>query len=723
MQNLQLFIFLTLLGTLNLYAQLDIDIQEVVDLENVATQSEEFGIWTALFGLGAVAIIAVFLSSEQLSNFKRYMRKKQKKQEEIEQVQSQILSNMSENIQNIVQETTQSAKKLAQQDTKDNNEIKKVIDSETQLLAISTNLIEFLRIKSKKNEIENEKLKLSNLLNDIAGTLQANAENSEIELIYDVKPNVPEIIIGDTLNLSKIIVNLLLYCIENNSKELMLKISRNNLFEKHENLYFTIISDLKIDVEHSENIFNSNYNEETKSYDSLGLFIASELTKLMSGELIARNNKQGCVEFLFNIPFIKQKQPPKKESTIVNKKTLIIDSCAKSANTIKELLTELKHKAKVISRETYLLKGGNFKEYDIVLLDENLLIRKTIEALEETDTRVILLSNIFKKQKEFKSTKIKTAQLNKPLTKAQLQRSIEKLYLQQKQQIDKQARATKSTNTKLLIHRSAFKDTKDISLSSFANFGKIHILLAEDNLINQKVLIGVLSKSPAVVTVANNGQEALDILFSNNVKFDLILMDINMPIMDGYITTSKIRTNKQYDMLPIIALTALTSIAEVDKMFKSGMNGYLAKPLSKERLYTAMDIFVNHQKRDAIVHENKDEQIQHLDGLNIKKGMQLSNTTDIFYKEILAEFKDAYKDSDKIFEKLVYDYRYEQLRILCVDVKGLSGTIGAEDMYALTTEILQRLLYKKYDLIPTFTSKYKETLQKLINSIDKYLYS
>jgi len=721
MQNLQLFIFLTLLGTLNLYAQLDIDIQEVVDLENVATQSDEFGIWTALFGLGAVAIIAVFLSSEQLSNFKRYILKKQKKQEEIEQVQSQILSNMSENIQNIVQETTHNAKKLAQQDTKDDNEIKKVIDSETQLLAISTNLIEFLRIKSKKNEIENEKLKLSNLLNDIAGTLQASAKNLEIELIYDVKPNVPEIIIGDTLNLSKIIVNLLLYCIENNSKELILQISRNSLFEKHENLYFTIISDLKTDVEHSENIFNSNYNEETKNYDSLGLFIASELTKLMSGELIARNNKQGYVEFLFNIPFIKQKQPPKKESTIVNKKTLIVDSCAKSANTIKELLTELKHKAKVISRENYLLKGGNFKEYDIVLLDENLLIRKTIDALEETDARVILLSNIFKKQKEFKNTKIKTAQLNKPLTKSQLQKSIEKLYLQQ--QTTNQARATKNINTKLLIHRSAFKDTKDITLGSFANFGKTHILLAEDNLINQKVLIGVLSKSPAVITVANNGQEALDILFSNNVKFDLILMDINMPIMDGYIATSKIRTNKQYDLLPIIALTALTSIAEVDKMFKSGMNGYLAKPLSKERLYTAMDIFVNHQKRDAIVHENKDEQIQYLDGLNIKKGMQLSNTTDIFYKEILAEFKDAYKDSDTIFEKLVYDYRYEQLRILCVDVKGLSGTIGAEDMYALTTEILQRLLYKKYDLIPTFTSKYKETLQKLISSIDKYLYS
>jgi CheY-like chemotaxis protein len=717
-------IFIVLLSSLSLYAQFDLDsIQEFINLDNIATQSEDFTIWSALFGLGAVAIIAVFLFSEQLKNFKLYVKNKQKKEKTIQDAQNQILSEMSENIQHIIQETAQSAEKLAtKKDEIDDNTIDKVINSKDQLLVISTNLIEFLRIKSNKNEIENEKLKLSNLLNDITGILQTSTNKSNFELIYDVKANVPEIIIGDTLNLSKIIVNLLLYCIDNNSREIVLQISRNSLFDKQENLYFTIISDIKKDVENSENIFNSNYDEKTQSYESLGLFIASELSQLMNGELIARNNKHGYVEFLFNIPFIKQKQLPKKESALGSKKIVIIDSSAKSADTLKEILTELKHKAKIISKENYLLKGVEFNEYDIVLIDENLLIKKTVNALEKTDTKVILLNNIFKGQKEFNNNKITTTQLSKPLTKIDLNKTIESLYIQKQQTTDINI-DTKDTFNKLLIHRKIFQETKNITLASFANFGEINILLVEDNLTNQKVLIGVLSKSKAIITVANNGQEALDILFSNNIKFDLVLMDINMPIMDGYIATNKIRTNKQYDMLPIIALTALTSLAEIDKMFHSGMNGYLAKPLNKERLYTAMDIFINHKKDNSIINEEIEEEIQKLDGLDIKKGMQLSNANDIFYKEILSEFKDAYKDSDKIFEKLVNDFRYEQLRILCVDIRGLSGSIGADEVHSITTEVLQRLMYKKYDMIPDFTKKYTDALKQLIDSIDKYLYS
>jgi len=717
-------IFLLFLGFLGLHAGIvDTDeIKEVIDLDNVATQSEDFSIWTALFGLGAVAIIAVFLFSEQLKNFKEYIQNKEKKEKNIQQAQNKILSDMSENIQNIIEETAHSAEELAEKKDINDNTIEKVIHSKDKLLDVSTNLIEFLRIKSKKVEIENEKLKLSNLLNDITGTLKASTNNSDFELIYDVKSNVPDIIIGDTLNLSKIVVNLLLYCIDNNSKEIVFQISRNSFFDKQENLYFTIISDLKIDVENQENIFNSNYNEKTKSYESLGLFIASELSQLMNGELIARNNKHGYVEFLFNIPFIKQKQPQKEESTLQSKKILMVDSSQKVAQTIKTMLGDLKHKPKILSKEDYLLNEINFKDYDILIVDERILTKHAISKLEKADTKLILLSNIFKEQKEFKNRKIQTAQLTKPLTKIDLNKTIEELYLQ------KQQSATKLTQqedtNKLLVHRGTFSDTRGISLSSFANFGDIKVLLVEDNLINQKVLVSVLSKSPAVVTVANNGQEALDILFSNTIKFDLVLMDINMPVMDGYNATSKIRTNKNYNNLPIIALTALTSIAEIDKMFESGMNGYLAKPLNKEKLYTAMDIFLNHKEENLVAQqEQPKEQIQQLNGLDVQKGMQLSNTNDIFYKEILAEFKDAYKESDKIFEKLVNDFRYEQLRILCVDVKGLSGSIGAKDMHDLSTEILQRILYKKYDLMPTFIDKYRVTLQTLINSIDKYLYS
>jgi len=224
------------------------------------------------------------------------------------------------------------------------------------------------------------------------------------------------------------------------------------------------------------------------------------------------------------------------------------------------------------------------------------------------------------------------------------------------------------------------------------------------------------------ITVANDGQEALDILNSDKT-FNIVFMDINMPIMDGYTASIKIREDSRFNQLPIIALTALTSLSEIDKMFSCGMNGYLSKPLKKEKLYTAFSLFIKNKSEDRRDDLRNEKTIVALDGLNVPLGISQSSTNEIFYKEILIEFKDAYSQSDEIFKKLVADFRYEQLRMLCVDVKGLSGAIGAEEMHDLTTEILQRLLYKKYEIIPTFVEKYIKELHRINNSIDEYLNS
>jgi len=273
---------------------------------------------------------------------------------------------------------------------------------------------------------------------------------------------------------------------------------------------------------------------------------------------------------------------------------------------------------------------------------------------------------------------------------------------------------------KLAVHRRTFEDTPNVNLNKFAEFRGTNVLLVEDNLINQKVLIGVLSKSGMNITTADNGKEALSILNSDK-KFDIVFMDINMPIMDGYTTAKKMRSDNRFNQLPIIALSALTSPSEVNKMFSCHMNGYLAKPLKKEKLFTAFTLFIAKKLEDRRVNIREEKNIPSLDGLNIKLGISQSSSNEIFYKEILSEFKDAYSDSSKVFEKLVNDSRYEQLRMLCIDVKGLTGSIGAEDMHQLTMEILQKLLFKKYELIPTFIQRYSEELNRINKSIDEYI--
>jgi len=701
-------------------------ISEAMQPENIATQSEDFTLWSALFGLGVVALIALFLSSEQLNNFKKSIQKKEKVEKKIDQLQSQILSDMGENIQDMVKKTSDTAKEIARGG--DRQHIQEVIKSENQILSLTTNLIEFLRIKSKKIKIVNEEFILSNLLNDVSGLLKNSVLHSRCNIVYDIHSNIAERLYGDTLNLSKIITNLILYFIEHNASKVVLELSRDSIFSKDENLYFTLKSDYKYRVEDETSIFTANYNEKTQKYESLGIFIAKELSNLMNGELIARNDKNGNVEFFFNIPYKSIKT--KEKNSIKEKKILIVDELHEAAVATKEILTALNHKAKICKKEEFILNPPEFNEYDLIIISQHLLSETNLKTLEQKKAKIVVSKTLFEKDtKEFLRKKEFPIMI-KPATRSDMKQLLEKIYLSKEaqEQAEQQKSPTQIQESKEQkappVYKGNFNDKISITLESFVAFRSSRVLLVEDNIINQKVFTGILGKSAIDIKVANHGQEALDMLNREEKNFDIIFMDINMPVMDGYNCALEIRKIPIYDSVPIIALSALTSPSEVEKMFDSKMNAYLAKPLKKETLYSAFEMFLTKEKdRRAKPRKTKEFQPQEIkiEGLNVAKGLKQTGGDPIFYKEVLVEFRDAYKLSDKTFQILVEDFRYEQLRLLCVDVRGLAGSIGADALHDLTTDILQRLLYKKHELIPTFVKSYKEELHKVLEGIDTYL--
>ncbi|MFC2073601.1 response regulator, partial [Campylobacterota bacterium] len=214
----------------------------------------------------------------------------------------------------------------------------------------------------------------------------------------------------------------------------------------------------------------------------------------------------------------------------------------------------------------------------------------------------------------------------------------------------------------------------------------------------------------------------VDLVKESKVNFDLVLMDINMPIMDGYTATQMIRLDRKFDDLPIVAFTALVLDSEIQKMFNSGINAFLAKPLNIGKLYTALSIYLSAATTvKAQVKELESKETMTYAGINIEEGIKHANNSEALYLEVLKEFTTAYGRSDEIFAKLIQEHRYEQVKMLCIDMRGLTGTIGAYDMHAIVAEILQQLLYKKYELLTNFTEKYRFELQTLNRSIDKYV--
>ena len=691
-----------------LYAQMSVSVEKV----------ETIGIWVALFALGIVGVLILYFSSKQIKNVEKIHQEMLRKQEEIERKQSLFLANMSENIHDIVQENY--AKINASNGTSDGHK--------KALLDATEGLIEFLHLKSKKVVIQHEKFNINNVLNEISGTLCSQFRGIETEIIVDVDNNTPRYLIGDALHLEKVLKNLFEYTLSLvRAGEVRLEVGTYATFEEKIELQFKLSdTGMGLTSKEREELFMPSYDEETKSYQRLGLYVAKELTALMGGELEVTSLTGKGTTFVLTLPFsledVNEKRNyrlPKK--TLTAKKVFICDSNYNAALALKKKFAYFKHDVKVVSQSSFLKRIYDLSEYDIVVLDRRLFNERTQTYLsqlkEQKRVKVIALNALWKDDESDVQIEVVDKVLSKPMNQERVFELIVGLF-----QVHEESEMVPDmlTQKSLEVHRGEIAVTPHITTESFKVFAGSRLLLVEDDLINQKVLLNVLKESGIDVTVANNGQEAVDTIRDTQEGFDLVLMDINMPVMDGFFATQTVRLETRFDNLPIVAFTALALESEKEKIFRSGMNACMSKPLHIGQLYTLFGMYL-----PSVVSDTKQEaedEVKPSSGiLDIEKGLGYANGNEAFYMEILNAFLDAYGDSAEVFAKLIAEHRYEQLRLLCVDVKGLTGSIGAKEMYALVQEIHQKLLYHQDESLAMYAELYEETLERLKIEILHYL--
>lgn len=677
-------------------------------------------ILTIIIAIAGIAI-SIYLFTK-VKKIKQDYEKIQQTSKENEDKQTQMVASMSEQIFSMVKQAVGNTSTIASKINKDDmsEEISTVIENEYKLLDMANDLIEFLRLKSKRVTISVNNYKLDNLLNDLTGFLSKNLDSKNLELTYAVDKNIPQELIGDTLKISKILYNIMDYTVEQGATKLVLNISKTRGFERDYELTFFIKTNLRRDIERDTTLFNANYNEADDSYDSLGLFVAKELASLMDGELIARNDIKGDIEFLFSMAFNHPEVATKEDidTRLLRRNIAIVDTNRDYSNSLKSMFETYEHNVMVIKPNEFLTSIRESKGFDIIAMDERLFSAETLKQLEKTSTykqaKIVALSNYLRKSDPIYYTKDADFKLYKPTTRESLFMLLEKIYLPQ----DAQTNISNKNTSKLKTHIESFEKTPNVTSETFALFKGSKILIVEDDAINQKVVAGVLKHSLMHIDIANNGEECLEYLKRDN-NYDLILMDINMPKMDGYTATKIIRQDSDYDSIAIISLTALTSPDEIDKMFEVGMNAHLAKPLHKAQLFTALDMFL--EQTDEMEEKNLKPKVLTFEGLDREKGIAKANGNEDFYKEILREFYETYKNSSQIFEKLINDYRYEQVRMLCLDIKGLSGSIGANELHDLMVDIHQKLIFKKFDLLHEYIKPFQDTLDILNNTLKNYI--
>lgn len=260
-----------------------------------------------------------------------------------------------------------------------------------------------------------------------------------------------------------------------------------------------------------------------------------------------------------------------------------------------------------------------------------------------------------------------------------------------------------------------------------------HVLLVEDNEINQDVMIEILHTAELVVTVANNGMEAIDFVKKND--FDIILMDIRMSVMGGFEATSEIRKFKSFDELPIIAVTAGTILSEREIKMRHHFNGHLNKPVNITQLFqviaqnirkgqkTELNKESNIEFKEALVKDLEivgyDDTIPYLDGIDVDTMLTRLGGNKTLVRNLLIKFSNNQKETVKDILGTLESEDYETAERLAHSIKGLAGIIAANDLFIIAADIEKQIRAGNSPVAKELTVRLDMEIKRVLVSIEK----
>ena len=272
------------------------------------------------------------------------------------------------------------------------------------------------------------------------------------------------------------------------------------------------------------------------------------------------------------------------------------------------------------------------------------------------------------------------------------------------------------TNTINLRQKAQVPSHGKIVKDNFKDFKGAKLLVVEDNLINQKVIGGLLSGSGIEVTMADDGQIALDILEKNS-DFDIIIMDVQMPRVDGFEATRIIRANPSYEHIVVVALSGDIATDDIRKMTEAGMQEHLEKPLRMDSLYDVIYAYTqSNNSKDA----PKFVKVMMTKELNGDKGLEVCGGDEAFYKDILSEFTKTYTNTSNELIELLTCKNIERADALLLDFIGITANIGADAINNIAQELKEAIKDLEENSYITILDTFEIHLQRLLKDIAAY---
>jgi len=577
--------------------------------------------------------------------------------------------------------------------------LEKISRSSSNLLSLINNILDFSKIEAGYLIIDEHPFRIDNLLEDVSDIIREFSDSSGLHLFVKYPVDMPLMIVGDSLRLNQVLVNLLSNAVKFTQRgEVRLTIEMLSKNKKSVCLRFNVkdsgIGMNETGLKKLFRAFTQVDGSTTRKYGGtgLGMSITKELVELMGGEISVTSTPNKGSSFSFELDFDIQEQDLtlcSEGRSIEGKRVLIVDDDDTALEIIGDLLHQLGMEVTQLHSGIEALEHLNKTnelpdaQYDLIIMDWKMPGMDGVACIREIKRRMqtALPSILMVSGNDQRAIIGKDVQallqdfLLKPLTPAKLVSAV---------------------NRALSIDQnSKTQDASHDIINQTLNLSGGKVLVVEDHPINQQVVVELLKEYGLMVDVADNGLEG--VRKAEDDQYDLILMDIQMPDMDGFEATKMIRERVDSEYLsnvPIVAMTAHALKSDQDKCLNAGMNGHLSKPILIPELQAVLTQWIEAKPSEAMSShppknaENNTESYElNLPSIDTEYGLSLAANKMELYLSLLNDFYQHNKDIASNLEQYIADKDIEAAYKTVHSMIGISGNIGALHLSQTSREL------------------------------------